>query len=521
MKYIEKIKLQNFKRFQTFEVKLDKSLNIFIGENEAGKSSILTAISLVLTASRTQVDSIGLDRLINVVAVDSFMRSDRAYDKLPVLYAELYLNDHGNFQLDGRNNSENTDCHGLRMTCQPNDELSDEIKGILKSQNPGFPYDYYEVKFTTFAGEGYTSYKRYLKYLLIDTSVISTEYATRDYVARMYNTYVDSAELNKHQYEYRQFKERYKTEVLGELNQRVNDYQFAIKSDSKSNLKTDLTLTRDSIDIESKGKGNQCFIKTEFALRRSQKPESAIDIVLLEEPENHLSHVNMKKLVDRINDSQDKQLMIATHSNMISARLDLRRAILLHCDSIEPAQFGDLPRATAEFFIKAPNRGVLDFILSHKILLVEGDAEYILMEKMFEAVTGHTLEQKNVHVLSVGGVSFKRYLDIAKLLSMKVAVLRDNDKAYQENCVDAFTDYISDCIKVFSDNDNTRWTFEICLYGDNQRKCEALFAQDRRTLNVPEYMLKNKTEAAYKLLLNYDGLAVPAYIEDGIKWLVG
>jgi len=332
MKNIEKIKLQNFKRFSTFEVKLDRSLNIFIGENEAGKSSILAAIHLVLTASHAQIDGIGLDRLINVEAVDVFMASDRSYGKLPILFAELYLNDHGNFQLHGRNNSENRDCDGIRMVCQPNDELGAEIKQILQSDNPGFPYDYYVVNFSTFAGEPYTGYKRYLKHLLIDTSAINTEYATRDYIARMYNTHVDPAERNKHQHEYRQLKNQYKTDVLGDLNRRIEDYEFAIKSDNKSNLNTDLTLMRDNVDIESKGKGNQCFIKTEFALRRSQKPERVIDIALIEEPENHLSHINMKRLVNSINASDDKQLIIATHRNMMSTRLDLRRAILLHCE---------------------------------------------------------------------------------------------------------------------------------------------------------------------------------------------
>lgn len=519
MKYIEKIKLQNFKRFPTFEVKLDKSLNIFIGENEAGKSSILTAISLALTASRTQVDSIGLDRLMKVSAVQAFLASDRAYDKLPILYVELYLNDHGNFQLEGRNNSDNRICHGLRMECRPDDELSEEIKEILQSQEPGFPYDYYVVNFNTFQGDAYTGYKRYLKHLLIDTSTISTDYATRDYVGRMYGTYVDAAERNRHQHEYRRLKSQYKIEVLGDLNDRVEDYQFALKSDSKSNFSTDLTLMQDDVEIENKGKGRQCFIKTSFALRRADNPERAIDIALIEEPENHLSHINMKKLVDAINESKDKQLIVATHSNMLSARLDLRHAILLHCDSINPAMVADLPEATAEFFIKAPHHGVLDFILSRKVLLVEGDAEYILMEKMFEAVTGRTLEKADVHVLSVGGISFKRYLDIAKLLSMKVAVLRDNDGNYQDNCVDAFATYAGDSIKVFGDDDNARSTFEVCLYRDNQRKCDGLFGEDRRTLTVEAYMLKNKTEAAYKLLCNYDGLVAPTYIREGIQWL--
>ena len=56
MKLIEKIKLQNFKRFETFEVEFDKNINIFIGDNEAGKSTILSAIDIVLNRIRHRED---------------------------------------------------------------------------------------------------------------------------------------------------------------------------------------------------------------------------------------------------------------------------------------------------------------------------------------------------------------------------------------------------------------------------------------------------------------------------------
>ena len=63
-------------------------------------------------------------------------------------------------------------------------------------------------------------------------------------------------------------------------------------------MESDLVITEDDIPIEQKGKGRQCIIKTEFALKKNDK-EGKLDLLLLEEPENHLSHVNMKKLVQK------------------------------------------------------------------------------------------------------------------------------------------------------------------------------------------------------------------------------
>ena len=520
MKVINRVKLRNFKRFQKFEVPLDERLNILIGENESGKSSILTAIALVLSGSRPQIEKLGFERLINKGTVDAFLQTEKRYEDLPVTYAELWLNEQNNEALFGRNNSETTDCDGLRMECCPNDEYSREIREILDQEEANFPFEFYQVKFTTFQGDAYSGYKKFLRHILIDTSQIGNDYAIREYVRDMYNTWATDVEIARHQFEYRQTKSYFEQNSLDNLNERVPDYAFSLKSDSKSNLKADLTLIEEEIGIENKGRGKQCFIKTEFALKKGEGIKQKIDVALIEEPENHLSHINMKKLVSLISASDDKQLVIATHSNMISSRLDLRNTILLHPSSNQPVRLNNLSNDTAEFFIKAPYHEILDFVLSTKVLLVEGDAEYILMEKFYEMEMGHKPEQDNVYIFSVGGTSFKRYLEVAELLNIKTGVIRDNDKDYQSNCVDLYEGFTNVNRSIFSDQDNERYTLEVCLYQNNRDFCDRQFQEGRRTLTVQDWMLKNKAEAALKILENIvEDFSVPQYIRDAIQWI--
>jgi len=520
MKTISRIKLHNFKRFRDFEVPLDEKLNILVGENESGKSSILTAINLVLSGSRSQVEKIGVERLLNSQVAEEFLASEKKYEDLPVMYVELWLNEQNNFDLNGKVNSEDIQCDGLCMVCAPIESLSREIKEILESDDINFPFEYYALTFSTFSGEQYTGYKKYLKHIVIDTALIGNDYAIREYIGGMYENYVEGPEKHKHQNEYRKAKNNFRDDALAALNERVEGYSFSVKNDVKTNLRTDLTIVENNIDIDNKGKGRQCFIKTEFALRRAENPASKLDVALIEEPENHLSHINMKKLIEMIGSSEDKQLIIATHSNMISARLDLRKTILLHTSAQIPALLSGLPEETARFFMKAPNHGVLDFVLSKKVILVEGDAEYMLIEGFFQTVTGRSMESADIHVISVGGTSFKRYLDIARILSVKVAVIRDNDKNYDVNSVQPYADYQGENIRVFSDADNNRYTFEVCMYTDNKVVCDQLFAKGRRTLSVQDYMLNNKTEAAFSLLEHgVNNLAAPQYIRDAIEWI--
>ena len=206
---------------------------------------------------------------------------------------------------------------------------------------------------------------------------------------------------------------------------------------------------------------------------------------------------------------------------MVSTRLDLRKSILLNSNSTEPVSLKSLSESTAKFFIKAANHNLLEYILSEKVILVEGAAEFILMDIFFQTVTGEKLEDSDVHVISVGGTSFKRFLDVAKLLNIKTAVIRDNDGDYEANCVDNFYEYsLNHNIKIFSDKNNNRQTFEIALYQDNQGICDELFSPGRRTLSVQDYMLQNKADVAFELLdKKADSIVPPSYIVDAIEWI--
>ncbi|MFY9328355.1 MAG: ATP-dependent endonuclease, partial [Georgfuchsia sp.] len=159
--------------------------------------------------------------------------------------------------------------------------------------------------------------------------------------------------------------------------------------------------------------------------------------------------------------------------------------------------------------------------LCKKAILVEGDAEFILLDALYKNSTkGASINADEIHVISVDGTSFKRYLELAKLLGIKVAVIRDNDGAYQANCVANYADYASASIQVFADTDDARRTFEVCMYQDNKAVCDGLFQAGRKTLTVEDYMLKNKTDAAFQLLQEKGNeLVAPGYIQQAVTWI--
>ncbi len=519
MQYIKKLKLINFKRFKKFEVEFTSEINTIIGDNEAGKSSILQAIEMVAGGSRNKVETIGVESLLNKDSVADYFLDDKFFENLPEIHIEVYLSDDGNPDLVGKHNSDNASVSGLHMICHPSEELAAEINQVLAEDNGNFPFEFYVVKFITFNGEAYSGYRRFLKCLTIDSSKINSEYASKEYIKTVYDSTVDHATRVRLKNEYRQQKGQFKENNLKAINDGLGDYDFAIRSGSKFNLETDITLIQNEIPIDERGKGQQCFIKTEFALTRNADKQ-AIDTLLLEEPENHLSHTNMKRLISKISDSHQNQIIIATHSSLISTRLDLRNSILLNSSSDKPLPLKELSTSTAKFFMKASDNNILEFVLSAKVILVEGNAEYMLLDALYSKETGRSLDEDTVHIISVGGISFKRYMELAKTLEIRTAVIRDNDKAYQANCIDNYVDHVSKNIQVFSDTDNSRYTFEVCMYQDNQATCDDLFSGGNIKKAPLEFMLDNKAESAFRFVDNHAGdLEIPNYIKQAIAWI--
>jgi putative ATP-dependent endonuclease of OLD family len=517
---IKRLVLRNFKRFKTLELEFDPKLNILVGGNEAGKSSVLQALDIVLSASRSKVEALGLETLFNAECIAEFLDGERKIADLPELLVELYLGGiDGQHDLDGRNNSKSADLLGIKMVCKPVEEYTKDIRTILTDGHGSFPFEYYSVHFLTFTDDPILPYKKPLKHLLIDSSQINSDYATREYTRSMYATHANVVQRNRHGFEYRKAKLRFKDDVFKEMNEALDTYKFDIRTSPKASVETDIIIKEGDIPIDSKGKGRQCFIKTEFALRNR---EHALDVLLLEEPENHLSHVHMRKLIERIRASEKKQLFIATHSSFIATRLNLKKALILSEENpSQPASLKNLSQETADFFMKAPDNNLLELALCKKAILVEGDAEFILMDALYKnSAIGACTDADGVHVISVDGTSFKRYLELAKLLGIKVAAIRDNDGNYQAHCVANYADFTSASIRVFADATDARNTFEVCIYEDNREICDGQFLAGRKTLTVQEYMLKNKTDAAFQLLEKKGAeLVTPKYIQEAVAWI--
>ena len=81
--------------------------------------------------------------------------------------------------------------------------------------------------------------------------------------------------------------------------------KFGIDS-KKVVLESILSVYEDSIALENRGRGMESLIKTQIALDKA----NGLDVILMEEPENHLSFLNLKKMLQHISDQQENSQII-------------------------------------------------------------------------------------------------------------------------------------------------------------------------------------------------------------------
>lgn len=523
---IEKIKLKNYKNFEIEEIIFNEGRNIFVGENGVGKTSILMALSYVLSGSYSVIEKKGFQSLFNTKVIQSYLSSDRQIESLPVLYIEIYFSnivEPKNFELNGNQNTDRKKSSGLQMKISPNLGYLEEIKKSLETSNT-FPFEYYQLEFNTFGGISYNSYnkKHKITFEYIDSTSINSNFAMKNYVSRLYANQSDKEKRQKISLEFRELSNGFSEKFYNEFElEDTSDYKIKIKSSFESEFNERITAQKNMIDISDLGHGEKVLLGMESSLASS---ENEINIVLIEEPENHLSFLNMHKLVEMIEGNMGKQTFIATHSNMIASRLDLSNVILLSNSS--SLKLDQLDKGTASFFKKAPNTNILDFLLSKKAILVEGDAEYILMEKLYEVLRDSKTYQNDTALISCGGKTFERYLQVADLLEKKVAVITDNDENYEKNITNKYSSYLSNNeIGIFSDINEKNSTFEICLYNSNVEFYNVNLKKAQMSKGILHYMLENKAEAAFRLLEFMESseykndYVIPTYIKDAIEWI--
>ncbi len=451
---LRKVVIKNYKQFKDFEIELNKNINIIVGNNEAGKTTLFEAINLALTKrlNGRLIEQELSPYIFNLEAQNNYLEELKSKGKtasLPDILIELYFDESLNGEFKGTSNSLQEDCAGVSLKICFDNSFQQEYEKYIEDveQVQAIPVEYYHCEWFSFSNSPFKFTQLPVKSHLISNIEHRFIQGTDKYIASLIDYHLDDSERAILALKYRQLKEEFTNDQnikkindeFAAIGTKISDKDVKISIDvsAKNAWESSLCLYLNDIPFKSIGKGEQNAVKIKLALK--DKLEKS-DIIMIEEPETSLSFSNLNKLVNHIKVCCDgKQLLINTHSSYLANKTGLDKTILLNGNTY--CHIKALDESTYEYFKKLPGYDTLRMLLSKKTILVEGPSDELIVQKAYLDEHGNLPIEDGIDVISVRALAFKRFLNIAKIVEKNVAVVTDNDESI-DNLKKKYEEYL-------------------------------------------------------------------------------
>lgn len=523
---IERIVIDNFKSFRRLDLPLNPHMNLVVGNNEVGKSTLLEAIHAVVTG-QLHGRNIAYEitpYLFHQPTVQEYLAEIQAGRSAPPphIRIEAHLGNDPEFAaLRGTNNSLGADTAGIRLLVELNDDYREEFNSYLQQhQKAGsLPVEFYTVRWHSFANNGVSARSLPFDSTIIDTHGIKTLSGADRYITSIIDQVLSPSQRVALSLSYRRMRQSFSEEgdvaaINTFLTANAGDVSsktlsVGVDTSSRSTWEATMAPYLDDLPFTQAGKGEQSSVKMKLAMRAA----GAAHVLLIEEPENHLSFSSMSQLIEKIAGlSATQQVVIATHSSFVLNKLGVDNVILFSARG--HMKLEHLQPDTHDYFMKLPGHDTLRLILSKQAILVEGPSDELIVQRAYLDKHGVAPLANGIDVISVNSLAFKRFLQIADRLGIPVHVITDNDgnvAALQER----YADYLN---YIFYDPDEQAPSLEDQLLKANSLAAlnAALGAEFPDDSTLLKFMKSNKTDTALAIFNSATTLAFPDYIQRAI-----
>jgi putative ATP-dependent endonuclease of the OLD family len=396
---ITRIIISGYRCFKHLDFVPQPTINLIVGANEAGKSTLLEAIELGLTGrinGRWATEELNPFWFHRPSALAYFAQRAGKTIALPEISIELYLSPQIDAlqHLRGVHNSQKQDAPGVALRVAPSPDYRQELAAYLAGDPPALlPVEYYAVEWRDFADQPLIRRPKELATSMIDSRTIRSSSGVDYHTREMLSEHLDEKERAEISLAHRASRQQLTETTLKAVNTRLAQDNAALHS-SPIGLQMDQSARSGwegvvvpqvgEIPFAMAGQGQQAMIKVALAMSRT----AHATFVLIEEPENHLSHTSLQRLIARIEalagDSQ--QIFIGTHSSFVLNRIGIDKLVLLHDG--QASKLSGLTPSTIGYFRKLSGYDTLRLILAESVVLVEGPSDAIVFERAYRDATG-------------------------------------------------------------------------------------------------------------------------------------
>jgi putative ATP-dependent endonuclease of OLD family len=454
--YLSNLEIQNFRQFESFSIDFNEGLNLLVGENNAGKSSVIDAIRVTLdTTSAEWVSIQGTDFLNG----KDELRIKLKFQNLSVRESGIFL-EHLTTEENVGNIFESVlyitlSAKLTRNFSKKTQFIKTEIHSGKNGSGPIIERDIRDYLATTYlkplrdadaelragrssrlsqilgsnsllAGDN-VAVQRLIELLTIASNNIQSDpsiQSAQKYIASLLNALT--------------FKSTVFSPSLSLLGSRA----YLDMSDSEKSLALKSILEKLTLDLDATGVkhglgySSLLFMATELMLIKQEGDR--YPLLLVEEPEAHLHPQLQLKFIKYLREeNRALQCILSTHSPILASKAPLQSLILMQGGKAFPLREGytELDPDDYVFLEKFLESTKANMFFAKGVLLVEGIAETVLIPTIAELL-GRPLEDYGVSIVSVEGLSRKRYAKIYRSnpnslnpqpLPIKVACITDLD----------------------------------------------------------------------------------------------
>lgn len=454
--YLSQFSINNFRKFKDFSLKLNKGLNLLVGENNAGKSSVIDAIRLVLDTNSAEWVSLNTtDFSVGEKELQIQLKFEDLSDHEAGIFLEHLTNEEVAAGVDKLTLNVSLSAKLAEHPFRKTQFIKTEIRSGASGYGPQIERDIREYLATTYlkplrdaeaelsAGRSsrlsqilgskaslagnVDATKRIIELLTEATKNIQTDAAitsAQNSIASLLNSLT--------------FKSNTFAPVMSLLgSSEYTDMSEPEKSQALKSILEKLTLELDASGVKhGLGYSSLLFMATELMLIKQE--ENQFPLLLVEEPEAHLHPQLQLKFIKHLRtETSQLQCILSTHSPVLASKAPLESLILMQDGKAFPLRKGYTELAPEDYIFleKFLDSTKANMFFARGVLLVEGVAEVMLLPKIAELLE-RSLEDYGVSLVNVNGLSRKRYAKIYRSnsfsespqsLPIKVACVTDLD----------------------------------------------------------------------------------------------
>ena len=469
---ITKLKIKNYKSIENMCLEFVKGKNIIVGQNNGGKSNIISAINLVIGEKYPpkRVD----DKLF-FQNTDEFVISLELSNcsEFDTTYLENYHKSTGIYVLPADAeyllySPDELDEMGYKANWNSSSQIIDLISNSTnafvtlvcrKNEDSIYTLSVYNnnqlFKFKFFAQELLSSF--------ITSAIIPSERSIKsELVVNNYSWYgkliksvwnemtdEDKKELSTNNSKLSDVTNSIFEGLTNELGDSVKDaipynkLEFKLIQDTKTDYYKGIKILLDDgyySLLEDKGSGIKSLIIIELFKLYCKKYHKFSSCLIVEEPEVYLhpqARSVLSKKIDQFLDNSSNQTIITTHSEQFLSNFDIKQLTFVSKENnksikhkILESDFTEKEFQKMNIITKTENA---EMYFADTVILVEGGEKYIIKRLIELKKDNIFLDYNNVSIIKVGGKSyFSIYKKMLEKLGKKVFIIGDYDNFKQE-----------------------------------------------------------------------------------------